>query len=297
MCPPVVQNYRRGSALLAVVLVLAVVSSILSIGTAKITQAAINSTGSNKATLQAQQFAASEAELIKSISYADLTAQSRADISDSGFQKEVILSDESDYSEQIKQKTATINVYKGTESFPRSTIKLTRYSVEQKASGVPVGTVITWASLNDPKENGTWLECNGQFCTAYPELVKVLGSNTVPDYRGVFLRGLGSVASTSKYYGTVQHQSAALGTLQGDAIRNIYGRFIVDDKVGLGGNGSLYPPSGAFKVVGNDAYYNAYAEWSSPDACVLNFSASYVVPTANEDRPINRAVRYFIKAA
>lgn len=291
------QNYRRGSALLAVVLVLAVVSSILSIGTAKITQAAINSTGSNKATLQAQQFASSEADLIKSISYTDLTAQSRADISDSGFQKEVILSDESDYSEQIKQKTATINVYKGTESFPRSTIKLTRYSVEQKASGVPVGTVITWASLNDPKENGTWLECNGQFCTAYPELVKVLGSNTVPDYRGVFLRGLGSVASTSKYYGTVQHQSAALGTLQGDAIRNIYGRFIVDDKVGLGGNGSLYPPSGAFKVVGNDAYYNAYVEWSSPDACVLNFSASYVVPTANEDRPVNRAVRYFIKAA
>ena len=77
----------------------------MSIGTAKITQDAINSTGSNKATLQAQQFASSEAELIKSISYTDLTAQSRADISDSGFQKEVILSDESDYSEQIKQKT------------------------------------------------------------------------------------------------------------------------------------------------------------------------------------------------
>ena len=105
MCPPVVQNYRRGSALLAVVLILAVVSSVMSIGTAKITQAAINSTGSNKATLQAQQYAASEADLIKSISYTDLTAQSRADISDSGFQKEVILSDESDYSEQIKQKT------------------------------------------------------------------------------------------------------------------------------------------------------------------------------------------------
>lgn len=73
-CAPVVQNYRRGSALLAVVLILAVVSSVLSVGTAKITQAAINSTGSNKITLQAQQYAASEAELIKSISYNDLTA-------------------------------------------------------------------------------------------------------------------------------------------------------------------------------------------------------------------------------
>lgn len=77
----------------------------MSIGTAKITQAAINSTGSNKATLQAQQYAASEAELLRSTNYSDLKAQNKQSISDSGFQKEVILSDESDYSEQIKQKT------------------------------------------------------------------------------------------------------------------------------------------------------------------------------------------------
>lgn len=171
----------------------------MSIGTAKITQAAINSTGSNKATLQAQQFASSEAELIKSISYTDLTAQSRADISDSGFQKEVILSDESDYSEQIKQKTATINVYKGSESLPRSTIKLTRYSVEQKASGVPIGTVIAWASSKNPSD-GTWLECNGQSCAAYSELSAVLGKTTVPDYRGRFLEG-NQVAGTVKEAG------------------------------------------------------------------------------------------------
>lgn len=293
MCPPVVQNYRRGSALLAVVLVLAVVSSVLSIGTAKITQAAINSTGSNKATLQAQQFASSEADLIKSISYTDLTAQSRADISDSGFQREVILSDESDYSEQIKQKTATINVYKGSESLPRSTIKLTRYSVEQKASGVPVGTVITWASANNPNENGTWLECNGQSCTAYPELVRVLGFNTVPDYRGVFLRGLGSVTST--HYGTVQHQSNGLGELQGDAIRDIYGQFVVDDLVG---SGTYHNTShnGVFKAVAV-ARYDAKSSDNTWTGFWLKFDAAYVVPTSNEDRPINRAVRYFIKAA
>lgn len=293
MCPPVAQNYRRGSALLAVVLILAVVSSVMSIGTAKITQAAINSTGSNKATLQAQQFASSEADLIKSISYTDLTAQSRADISDSGFQREVILSDESDYSEQIKQKTATINVYKGSESFPRSTIKLTRYSVEQKASGVPVGTVITWASANNPNENGTWLECNGQSCTAYPELVRVLGFNTVPDYRGVFLRGLGSVTST--HYGTVQHQSNGLGELQGDAIRDIYGQFVVDDLVG---SGTYHNTShnGVFKAVAV-ARYDAKSSDNTWTGFWLKFDAAYVVPTSNEDRPINRAVRYFIKAA
>ena len=52
--PPIIQKYRRGSALLAVVLILAVISSMLSVGTAKLTQAAINSTSTNKITLQAQ---------------------------------------------------------------------------------------------------------------------------------------------------------------------------------------------------------------------------------------------------
>ena len=121
----------------------------------------------------------------------------------------------------------------------------------------------------------------------------MLGTDTVPDYRGVFLRGFGSVTST--HYGTVQHQSAALGTLQGDAIRNIYGRFLFDDIVGIGGYNSQYSPNGAFKVVGS-AYYDARSH-ESWNGCLVSFNTSYVVPTANEDRPINRAVRYFIKAA
>ena len=52
----------------------------------------------------------------------------------------------------------------------------------------------------------------------YPELVALIGT-TVPDYRGIFLRGHGSQVST--HYGTVTHASASLGELQGDAIRNM----------------------------------------------------------------------------
>lgn len=259
----------------------------MSIGTAKITQAAINSTGSNKATLQAQQFASSEADLIKSISYTDLTAQSRADISDSGFQKEVILSDESDYSEQIKQKTATINVYKGSESFPRSTIKLTRYSVEQKASGVPVGTVIAWASSKNPSD-GTWLECNGQSCAAYSELSAVLGKTTVPDYRGVFLRGLGFRVNNG-----INHQSAALGVFQNMAFpETMSGKFCA---VNTGGPA----PTGPFKQIGSYADYGLQDNtgFGSGFNKQIEFNLSNSVPTANELRPVNIAVRYFIKAA
>ena len=58
------------------------------------------------------------------------------------------------------------------------------------------------------------------FLPVYPELVALVGA-TVPDYRGIFLRGLGS--QTSTHYGNVTHSSAALGQLQGDGIREIWG--------------------------------------------------------------------------
>lgn len=131
---PTIQNYRRGSAILAVVLVLAVVSSVMSIGTAKITQAAINSTGSNKATLQAQQYAASEAELLRSTNYSDLKAQNKQSISDSGFQKEILLSDESDLSGGIKKRDVTVNIYSNSESLPRATAKFIRYKTPSSST-------------------------------------------------------------------------------------------------------------------------------------------------------------------
>lgn len=278
MCPPVVQNYRRGSALLAVVLVLAVVSSILSIGTAKITQAAINSTGSNKATLQAQQYAASEADLIKSISYTDLTAQSRADISDSGFQKEVILSDESDYSEQIKQKTATINVYKGSESLPRSTIKLTRYSAEQKVSGVPIGTVIAWASSKNPSD-GVWLECNGQSCAAYSELSAVLGKTTVPDYRGRFLEG-----------------NQVAGTVKEAGLPNITGQTNCCDGFWSGNNTGALFATNRFSDNYSDSRYSPFNNVYHAIAIDASKSNS-IYGNSTTVQPPSVTVRYFIKAA
>lgn len=131
-CTPTLQKsfYRKGSALLAVVLVLAVISSVMSVSTAKISQAAINSTGSNKTTLQAQQYAASEAELIRSMPYSNLSSSVKTKITGTVFSKEVILGEESSYSSSIKQRPVTVNIYSDAESLPRSTVKLQRYSVE-----------------------------------------------------------------------------------------------------------------------------------------------------------------------
>ena len=79
----------------------------------------------------------------------------------------------------------------------------------------------------------------------YPELVGVVGSR-VPDYRGIFLRGQGS--QTSTHYGTVTHSSAALGQLQGDGIRTIWGTFVGGDWSGHDNQGGS---SGAFWPAGN----------------------------------------------
>ena len=187
-CTPPIKSRRKGSALLVVVLMVAVMGSMTAISMAKVSQSTNNSLVSSGITAQAQSYASSEAELIKSKDYSDLQAQNRATISGSDFQKEVTLSNESDYSSSIKQRTATIKVYKGSETVPRSQINLVRYSVEQKSSGVPIGTIIAWASTKNPTD-GTWLDCNGQSCAGYSTLVSILGKNTVPDYRNRFLEG------------------------------------------------------------------------------------------------------------
>ena len=138
---------------------------------------------------------------------------------------------------------------------------------------VPIGSIIAWALEINPDDS--YLECNGQVVDdkKYPKLYQLMHST--PDYRGVFLRGLGG-------------NSASLGELQRDAIRNIYGSLPVND------NGSFPSPTGAF-------YYSYSFEYGPEDRHgsyngVYSFDASRVVPVANENRPVNKAVRYFIKA-
>ncbi|MFR3655375.1 MAG: phage tail protein [Megamonas funiformis] len=133
--------------------------------------------------------------------------------------------------------------------------------------------VVAWTLATDPSDN--YLECNGQVVdgSKYPKLYALM--HNVPDYRGVFLRGLGG-------------NSASLGELQGDAIRNITGNFNATDNNSwnINANGVFYGQTiGAGDQGGEAGEYKKYY-----------FDTSRVVPTAEENRPINKSVRYFIKA-
>jgi len=136
--------------------------------------------------------------------------------------------------------------------------------------------VVAWTLSSNPSDS--YLECNGQAVdsTKYPKLYTLM--RKVPDYRGMFLRGLGG-------------NSAALGVYQGDATRNFSGSFYATN---IGHNRS----NGVFSMFStgisheNMEYKQQAMSYYRYDLNLINAG----LPIANEIRPINKAVRYFIKA-
>lgn len=273
---------NKGSGLLILALVGAAVVGVTSLSLAKVNSVAVGSMKVNTIALQAQQYADAEAQLIKATAYNDLAAKAKTNIANTnGFQSEVTLSNESDYSSSIKQRTATIKVYKGSEIAPRSQINLVRYSVEQKSSGVPIGTIIAWASTKNPTD-GTWLDCNGQSCAGYSTLVSVLGKNTVPDYRNRFLEG-----STSPN----RVIEAGLPNITGELLvrNNFYSGYPHASK---DSSGAFYRISGGYRSEGN-------ADDNRNDS-IYGFSASRsnaIYGKSSTVQPPATTVRWLIKAA
>ncbi len=137
------------------------------------------------------------------------------------------------------------------------------------------------------------LAMNGQrFDTRrYPKLAQKYPSGQLPDMRGEFIRGWDN--------GRGVDAGRGLLSVQGDAIRNITGKFKITD---VFANDFL---TGAFKDISapsnsrNEKLHittepplNEY-----PHAESIGFDASQVVPTANENRPRNIAYHYICLAA
>ena len=170
-------------------------------------------------------------------------------------------------------KVASIKIYKDDENGPRYSTEIPLSSLGSGVDGLEIGMVVAWTLSSNPSDN--YLECNGQSIdsTKYPKLYALM--KNVPDYRGVFLRGLGG-------------NSTSLGELQGDAIRNITGNFVV-----IGGSIAY---EGVFSQNRHRYSGSEWGNWGPTPYYLTSFDASRVVPTASENRPINKAVRYFIKA-
>ncbi len=129
--------------------------------------------------------------------------------------------------------------------------------------GVPVGTVIIWPVASNPEDPDKWLECDGRSIgsAVYPELFALVGPN-VPDLRGMFLRGLGG-------------NSAALGAIQGDMVGAHDHIVSIQTYLGGGPRGFIQDENGSYAI---------------------DFRTKPGNNMGPETRPVNKAVRYLIRA-
>jgi hypothetical protein len=184
-------------------------------------------------------------------------------------------------------------------------------SIKAKGSSVPIGTVVAWPVSSNPPDWDNWLECNGQGITqaAYPELYALIGG-TIPDYRGLFLRGVGGQSGAINVY-----QGDSVHLSDGDANMQIGGKLdlvqigVADNSSSIGGDSPYWEKSltaGYAIITGRYSFYdtnvNHYSHfWDDPLYYVNNGNFTGELPikitgTGDETRPVNKAVRYLIRA-
>ena len=153
------------------------------------------------------------------------------------------------------------------------------------------------AYFPNPTAPEGWLMCNGSTVSrsTYAGLFNVIGTRygagdgrttfTLPDLRGEFIRCLDN--------GRNLDPGRGLGSVQGDAIRNITGYIGPISETfcatGPSQGGALYKVSGG----PNGANTPQHVDWTCGGT--MGFDAARSVPTANENRPRNIALLACIK--
>lgn len=177
---------------------------------------------------------------------------------------------------------------KATDSSKLNGKDASEYVLKSELSdGLPIGAYLQWSS--EAKTPDGFLLCDGRSLnkTEYSELFDVIGYTyggsgdnfNIPVFNdGRFMRSIGGNA-------------LPLGQKQSDAIRNIVG--YVDFLHSMGFESS----DGALKSTRMDTdFIPAKSGESMARGGSVEFDASMVVPTANENRPINSSVVILIKA-
>ena len=150
--------------------------------------------------------------------------------------------------------------------------------------GLPIGAYLSYPSQKTIPAGFLIADGRSLKKAEYTELFDVIsyayggsGDNfNLPNFAdGKFMRGTGGNA-------------AALGTAQQDAIRNITGSIVTRSNT----DGNIQA-QGAF---GGEVAGSWWAQMTRGSGTNINFDASRIVPTANENRPYNMSVVVLIKA-
>lgn len=135
-----------------------------------------------------------------------------------------------------------------------------------------------------------WLECNGATLpiSQYPELYAAIGTTYGGD--GVTTFALPNLATDNGLFIRSTSTERAVGSIQGDAIRNITGEINTYIPFGLKGGIGVFS-----KMQGKNEPYGGNTAYTAKFTNHLIFDASDSVPTAEENRPVNIAFIPVIK--
>lgn len=149
---------------------------------------------------------------------------------------------------------------------------------ENRIVGVPIGATIEWQSTASIPENFLANDGRSFSASVHPELAKVFPGLKLPDDRGLFKRALDS--------GKGYDSGRTLGSVQSDAMRNLTGRF---------GNPTIEGGDFSEGVFRHSVNSGGRAAGSGGNSIAYSFDASRQVSTANEFRPVNKAVIYITR--
>ena len=191
---------------------------------------------------------------------------------------------------QFLKKTDKIDAYTKRESDDKFALKT------ELTDGLPIGAYLSYPSQKTIPAGFLLADGRSLKKSEYTELFDVIGYTyggsgqnfNLPNFAdGKFMRGIGGNA-------------AALGTAQQDAIRNITGEINTSSEAYEYNNPSFfengnYLAKGVFSKIARENSRRPTLNANGKSETWV-FDASRVVPTANENRPLNMAVVVIIKA-
>jgi len=156
-----------------------------------------------------------------------------------------------------------------------------------QGSSVPPGCFMWFCGSTVP--NG-WLECNGTTLqiSQYPELYAAISTTYGGDSVTTF--ALPDLTKDSGLFIRSTSTERTVGSVQGDAIRNITGKLQTNISIGPSGGTGVFS-----KMTGKNQTYGGHTQYTDRFTSTLIFDASDSVPTADENRPVNMALIPIIK--
>lgn len=174
---------RRGAAMLVNMIIVALMMGVMATSFVHLSSAQLSSMDAYRTAFQAQQLCESKANEIGVVSYGMLSSEGRAVVPGAtDWQREVILGTETNLGGNNYQREVVINVYYGSESIPRATVKKFPTIAGQI---VAPGTIAIWKGAASAIPYG-WLLCDG--------------ANGTPDLRSRFVYGAGGDSNTKSEY-------------------------------------------------------------------------------------------------